>query len=82
MTNPETDLIGSYPDVCKVIRSCTTVDQLETARQYVALYEQQLPAEVVPILHDDLARLIEYQALAIQSHRGRMTNEISMDAHS
>lgn len=65
MLNSETDLIESYPSVCNVIRSCTTVEQLDTAKQYVELYFKQLPIEVVTVFRDDIQKLIEYQTLAI-----------------
>ena len=65
MLNSETDLIESYPVVCNVIRSCTTVEQLDTAKQYIALYLKQLPTEAANVFREDIQKLIEYQTLAV-----------------
>lgn len=39
-----TELLSTYQKVCKVIRSCQTVAQLNTSRRYAQLFVKQVPA--------------------------------------
>jgi len=53
-----TELLSTYQKVCKVIRSCQTVAQLNTSRRYAQLFVKQLPASQANYIAEKLNRVL------------------------
>lgn len=51
-------LLSTYQKVCRVIRSSTTVAQLNTSRRYASLFVKQVPSNYTTYFTENINRVL------------------------
>lgn len=52
------ELLSTYQKVCRVIRSSTTVAQLNTSRKYAELFVKQVPPNYTAYITQNINRVL------------------------